>query len=77
MAETERKMTKREARKWVRQHWATFMNSADCPGLEGMSEEDADTVADVFVEESANLARRLGLGRDFERLEPPALSPKE
>lgn len=63
-------MTRREARKWVRQHWATFMNSADCPGLDGMSHADTNAISEVFTSESRRLARRLGLFRDFEELEP-------
>lgn len=70
-AQIARGMTKREARKWVRRHWATFMNSADCPGLEGMSEANANAIADVFGDESDRLARRLGLFRDFDPLEFP------
>lgn len=68
-------MDKREARRWVRRHWATFMNSADCPGLEGLSERDADAVFGVFVDESARLARSLGLFRDFDPLPPPSRTP--
>lgn len=64
-------MTKREAQIWVRRHWATYMDGADCPELQGLPPADADAVADVFCDESRRLARRLGLHRDFDRLEPP------
>lgn len=64
MADTREKMTEREARKWVRQHWATFMLMADCP------DKAPNEAANVFGEESRRLAGRLGLWRDFEPLEP-------
>lgn len=57
-------MTKREARKWVRQHWATYMDSADLP--DGAPYE----VFMVWSDESERLARKLGLHRDFDRLPP-------
>lgn len=60
----ERKMTKRAARKWVRQHWATYMHGIDCPA------ECPEEVAEIWSEESRRLALRLGLFRDFDLLEP-------
>jgi hypothetical protein len=47
------RLTKREARKWVRQHWAEFMRSADNP--DGIPDE----AAEVWSEECFRLAERI------------------
>lgn len=51
------RLSKREARRWVRQHWQDFMRSADCPDLP--LDDFGDSIADVFCEESRRLAERL------------------
>ena len=54
-------MTKREAKKWIRQHWATLIWNMDCP------HNCPDAVANIFGEESQKLAVRLGLYKDFDQ----------
>ncbi len=51
---------KREARRWVRLHWATFMESADVPAQhEQMPDAADDLIGEVWAEESARLANRI------------------
>lgn len=49
-----------EARKWVREHWAEYIDKADHSGLA----MDADNywIDDVFSDESAKIAKRIRKG---------------
>jgi hypothetical protein len=50
---TPKRMTKREARRWVQLHWAAFMASADLP------DPVPQEVEDVWLDESDRMAQRI------------------
>lgn len=54
MASASKTMTRREARKWIREHYANWVFHSDCPG--DMPEE----CNDVWQDEKVRCARKLG-----------------
>ena len=48
--------TKREARKWVREHFASYIENADM-GLDG--DEVNELICEVFTDESQKIANRI------------------
>lgn len=48
--------TKREARKWVREHFASYIENADM-GLDG--DEVNELICEVFDDESQKIANRI------------------
>lgn len=52
-------MNKREARKWVRRHWATFIWQDDMPDTKHLTKPQDDAISEVWGEECQRIAIRL------------------
>lgn len=48
--------TKREARQWVRSHWAAMINYAD---MGGVADLGSDLIEEIWEDECAKIAGRL------------------
>ena len=56
------KLTEREARRWVREHWADFIHLSDCPC--GAPEEAANLWDSESKRIAARIAGRAALTKD-------------